>query len=575
MKIKEYIEENILLFDGALGSYSKEITREDCNPEIYNITNPQLIKNIHEDYLLAGAKAIKTNTFLANKDNYDNYSEIIIKAVQLANEIANKYDAFVFADIGQDLTYNYFDVINIMLKEKVQNYLFETLLSLKGIKEVTSYIKSVNKDSYIIVSFSVNSDGYTKDGEYYLDLINEANNIEAIDSVGLNCSTGPYHLKKNLKYFSNNIKPIYISPNASYPIIINNRSIYQDNVNYFTEELMDIVDLGASIIGGCCGTNPSYIRKISKNIRNKNKKDYNVKEFDEKVKIEDNPFMIKVKNGKKVIVVELDSPKNDDISKFIESSKQLKLMGIDLMTIADNPLGYVRMSSSLLACKLKRELDIEVMPHLTCRDRNINATKSLLLGLSIENIRNVLIITGDPLPTPFKNQVKSVYEFNSRKLTKYISNLNKTDFNNNFNIMCGLNINALNFDIQLKFAKEKITNGSKVFLTQPILNNEAVMNIKRAKTELNTVILAGIMPIVSYRNAIFINNEIPGINIDSNIIEQYKDLSKEQAENLAYEISINYINEVNSFVDGFYIMTPFNRVNIVEKIINYINKKNN
>jgi homocysteine S-methyltransferase len=575
MKIRDYIKDNILLFDGALGSYSKEITNIDCDPEIYNLTNPQLIKNIHENYLVAGAKAIKTNTFMANKENYDNYAELITSGVSLAKQVASSYGAYVFSDIGQNMSYDYLDVVKVMISTEVNNYLFETLISLKGIKEATKLIKSVNKESYIIVSFSVNSDGYTKDGEYYLDLIKEANKIETIDSIGLNCSTGPFHLKNNLKNFIKNSKPIYISPNASYPVIINNRSRYQNNVSYFTDEMIEIVDLGADIIGGCCGTNPNYIKNLSLNLKNKNRVPFTSEEKESKESSIENTFMTKVKYRKKVIVVELDSPKIDDVNKFMESSKKLKLIGIDLLTIADNPLGYVRMSSSILACKVKRELDIEVMPHLTCRDRNINATKSLLLGLSIEGINNVLVITGDPLPSPFRNEVKSVYEFNSRKLTKYISNLNKTDFNNDFNIMCALNINSRNFDIQLKFAKEKIVNGAKVFLTQPILNENALINFKIAKRELNTIILAGIMPIVSYKNAVFINNEIPGINIDENIINEYKGLSREQSENLAFSISKYYIDELNDFVDGFYIMTPFNRINLVEKIVHYINKKNN
>jgi homocysteine S-methyltransferase len=574
MKIRDYIKDTILLFDGALGSYSKEITNIDCDPEIYNLTNPQLIKNIHENYLVAGAKAIKTNTFMANKENYDNYAELITSGINLAKQVASSYDAYVFADIGQNISYDYLDIVKVMIETEVENYLFETLISLKGIKKATELIKSVNKESYIIVSFSVNSDGYTKDGEYYLDLIKEANKIDTIDSIGLNCSTGPFHLKNNLKNFTNNTKPIYISPNASYPVIINNRSRYQNNVSYFTDEMIEIVDLGADIIGGCCGTNPSYIKNIAVNLKNKNKVAFTSEEKESKVFSIDNTFMTKVKYGKKVIVIELDSPKIDDVVKFMESSKRLKLLGIDLLTIADNPLGYVRMSSSILACKVKRELDIEVMPHLTCRDRNINATKSLLLGLSIEGINNVLVITGDPLPSPFRNEVKSVYEFNSRKLTKYISNLNKTDFNNSFNIMCALNINSVNFDIQLKFAKEKIANGANVFLTQPILNENALINFKIAKRELNTIILAGIMPIVSYKNAVFINNEIPGINIDESIIDEYKGLTREQAENLAFTISKNYIDELNDFVDGFYIMTPFNRINLIEKIVHHINKNN-
>ena len=574
MSVKDYLKNNVLIFDGAMGSYHNQLaleTFDDC--EIDNINNPQLISKIHEDYLEAGAKAIKTNTFMANELKYPgNFKEIIEEGYRIAKKQAGYYDAFVFCDIGPiNEEWELFkSVVDEFLRLGAKNFIFETLSSSKNIVEISKYIKDQISDSFIIVSFSVNAQGYSNDGEYFLDLIDECNACKSVDSVGLNCSTGPRHLNYHLRKIEKHNKPIFIGPNAAYPTVIGHRTYFRSNEDYYASEMVEIANNGAKIIGGCCGTTPKHIELISALLPGKYKESINLQPEAELKKEVHNPFMNKLKLKKKVIAVELDSPLKDDISKFMERAHVLQSLGIDIMTIADNPLGRARMDSSLVACKVKRELGLEVLPHLTCRDRNINATKGLLLGLSVENVHNVLVVTGDPLPSSIRDEVRSVYEFNSRKMAKYITNLNRTDFSKPFNLMGALNVNARNFDIQIKLAKEKIENGVTVFLTQPVMSEQSLINLKRAHEELDAYVLAGILPIVSYRNALFIDNEIPGIEVKEEVINQYKDKSKEEATDIAVELSNQLIHQVADFCDGFYLMTPFNRVDIIEKLINKI-----
>lgn len=571
MLVKEYLNNNVLLFDGAMGSYHNQLaidTFDDC--EIDNLNNPQLISKIHEDYLEAGAKAIKTNTFMANELKYPgNFQEIIKAGFEIAKKQAGYYNAFVFCDIGpinED-----FDaikkVVDVFLNRGATNFIFETLSSSKNIAEISEYIKQKAIDSYIVVSFSVNAQGYSNDGEYFLDLIDECNTCQHVDSVGLNCSTGPRHLNYHLRNIDKHSKPIFIAPNAAYPTVIGHRTYFRSNEDYYASEMIEIVNNGAKIIGGCCGTTPKHVKLLADLLPDKYVKSFEQPESEKIKRDVHNPFMNKLKLKKKVIAVELDSPLKDDIAKFMERSHFLQSLGIDIMTIADNPLGRARMDSSLVACKVKRELGLEVLPHLTCRDRNINATKGLLLGLSIEGVHNVLIVTGDPLPSSVRDEVRSVYEFNSRKMAKYITNLNRTDFSKPFNLMGALNVNVRNFDMQLKLAKEKIENGITVFLTQPVMSEQSIYNLKRAHEELDAYILAGILPIVSYRNALFIDNEIPGIEVKDKVIEMYKDKSKEESTDIAVNLSCDLINQVSEFCDGFYLMTPFNRVDLIEKLI--------
>ena len=246
----------------------------------------------------------------------------------------------------------------------------------------------------------------------------------------------------------------------------------------------------------------------------------------------ENKLLSKLNKGEKVIAVELDPPLDADIGFFMKGAKILKTLGVDAITIADCPIARARVDSSLLACKLKRELDITAIPHMTCRDRNINATKALLLGLNIEGVNNVLVVTGDPVPSAKRDEIKAMFSFNSVVLAKHITTLNEEIFKSPFNICAALNINAINFEAQLNQAKKKIENGVSVFLTQPVLTKEAVENLKLAKETLDAKILGGIIPVVSYRNACFMNNEISGINVSQEIIDLYKDVSKEELRNL-------------------------------------------
>ena len=228
------------------------------------------------------------------------------------------------------------------------------------------------------------------------------------------------------------------------------------------------------------------------------------------------------------------------------------------------------MDSSILACKVYREEGIEALPHLTCRDRNLNATQALMLGLYAEGIRNMLLVTGDPVPTAERDEVKTVYQFNSRKFASFASSLASRMFNEDVHFFGALNVNSRNFDMQIKLAKEKINNGMRGFLTQPVLTPAAFENLKRAKEELDAYILGGIIPVVSEKNARFMNSEINGINVDDKVIDLYVGKERDEAEDLAVEISTEIARTIAPYVDGYYFMTPFQRTGLIRKILERI-----
>ena len=291
--------------------------------------------------------------------------------------------------------------------------------------------------------------------------------------------------------------------------------------------------------------------------------------------IREGSFWEKINKGEKVVVVELDPPVTSDISKYMSGAKILADAGIDMLTISDSPAAVARMDSSMLATRVKGELGITVLPHLTCRDRNGIAMKALLMGLSANGIRNVLIVTGDPMINEVCENVKnerykSVFEMYSRQMAEHIRSLYGKEIEAPFNMFGALNVNAVNFEVELERAEKKIKAGMCGLLTQPVLTDKAVENVKLARERLSCKILGGIMPIVSKRNAEFMNKNISGIKVSEEIIKQYDEKNKEEASELAISISCDFVKKISGYVDGYYIITPFSRTDIVTKIMNKI-----
>lgn len=583
MRVKEYLQDNILIFDGAMGTYYAALMNDmSSNCEAANIDNPKLILDIHKEYIAAGAQAIKTNTFGLDINNLGGdrkRQKALIKAgYELALEAAQD-KAFVFADIGpimagehDEKVEEYINIVSEFLELGAKNFLFETHSSDIAMVEVARYIKKECTDAFVMVSYACHSDGYTREGYSYKSLLEKVANSDVIDATGLNCICSASHMYQLLKKISIDNIPLLAMPNAGYPVVRGNRTYYGGTKEYFAEQMKQILEIGVRIVGACCGSDPEYIqiiKSVVEQIGHPEKK--KIKYTDKKDLSElKNVFWDKINTQKKVIAVELDSPKDFNTDHFIRSSIRLKDAGADIITIADCPIARPRLDSCMLAAKLKREYSIDAMPHMTCRDRNINATKSLLLGIRAENISNVLTVTGDPIPNAERSEVAAVYQLNSRKLAAYIDSLNKEVFNNSIKVYGALNVNARNFDSELKRAMSKMSSGVVGFLTQPVLTDEALHNLKIAREKLDVKILGGILPIISDKNALFIQNEVNGINVPEDMIKLYEGKNKEEAEDLAYEISIDIAKRMADHVDGYYLITPFTRIDLMLRIINYI-----
>lgn len=586
--IEEYLNtQGYMLFDGAFGTYYAQRYAEEQEPcEMANLKHPQRVAAIHREYIEAGADAIKTNTFSANEQQLECSWEMIQQILQEGYRIAKETAGDrvkVFADIGPimeqknvSLAQQYQRIADVFLAEGAECFLFETLLNTRELHAVSAYIKQRCPSACIIVSFAVTADGYSRQGIAMHQLLQDCLTDEHVDACGLNCVCGPMHMKRLLDSIDRSKKPILIMPNAGYPTILANRTYFRDSSTYFAKEMQEIWKKGARLLGGCCGTTPVYIQKTKEALQEQTivqKTMQPVQQTDKIVREDHNPLRKKLQKRQQIIAVEFDPPANCEIERFMNNAEFLKEAGVDAVTIADCPIARARVDSSLMACKLHRELGLEVIPHMTCRDRNINATKALLFGLQIEGIRNVLVVTGDPIPSEDRQEIKGVFNFNSQLLAGYIRDLNETMFREPFLIFGALNLNAVNFDAELAKAKRKVAQGMEGFLTQPVHSRQALINLKRAREELQVYLLGGVLPIVSHRNAVYMNNEISGIEVDDEIIDLYEGTTRAEAQKLAVAISCKTMDEMRPYIDGYYLITPFHRVEIIADLMTHIHKQ--
>ncbi len=595
MLIKDYLKDNVVVIDGAMGTYYTEKTNEENSfCELANINNPELIKDIHKEYIEAGAKLIRTNTFSANTVtlglNRQGVKKVIESGYLIAKEAVGDRDVYIGASIGpihesiqkknkeMDILGEYKFVVDTFMDLGEDIFIFETFGSMDYLKEISEYIKEKNNDAYIIAQFAVTLNGYTRKEISIKRILKEVKEIDTIDAYGFNCGLGPAHLYKlmeGLDIFDDTISAL---PNASYPEIINEKMVYVYNPDYFANVVVDIKCLGAKIIGGCCGTTPEHIKSISDRLKICDIKDSEKKRMKEVEQIKKEKqkktsnFLDKIRRDEFVIAVELDPPYDESIEGLMESARVCKENGVDIITVADSPRAIARVDSLMMAAKIKREIEIDVIPHLCCRDKNVNALKSGILASYIEDIRNILVVTGDPILDIDKMSTKSVFNLNSYKLIDLISDMNKEIFKEeSMNISGALNLNVRCKEAEIKRMMKKVDHGANIFFTQPIFDETAIEFLAKMKKNKDIKIMGGIMPIVNYRNAQFLNNEVPGIEIPKKYVDRFDpDMTIRESEQVGIELAVELANNLKEYVDGLYFINPFNRIEMIMKILQRI-----
>ena len=592
----EYIKEKKVLCDGGFGTYYGAMTGSEEPCERANLEHPELVKKIHKEYIQAGAEFIRTNTFAANKhilSGSDEYLAEIVKAgFRLAKEAVKeaKEEAggecdkpvFVGADIGpipadrvadeKSRQAEYLKVCGAFLEEGADIFVFETFSNLDEILPVIQTIKKENPQIFVIVQFCMNQFGYSNAGLSARRLLTEAGNVDEIDAVGFNCGVGPGHLFKIMEKQNLAIgKFITAFPNAGYPQMIQSRMVFLDNEEYFVEKGCDIAGLSVDMLGGCCGTTPSYIAKLAKRVKRERSEAWVPQKTEEQpLKIKSKDYSFFAGKDRKLIAVELAPPVDANDEKIMDAANRLKNCHVDVLTFPDSPSGRTRVDPVLMAAKVMKETGMCVMPHICCRDKNAIAMRSQLLGAQVNGIHNFLVITGDPVPSMVRQSVKSVFNFDSVGLMKIIKDMNEEIFEAEPLVYGGaINYNRRNLDVECGRLQKKTEAGASFFFTQPLFCKEDVEKVRNLKKEVPKVrILCGIMPLISKRNALFMKNEMVGIHVPDEIIERYREnMTREQGEETGIAIAKEVMAMAADFADGFYFSLPFNRVNVLEAIL--------
>ncbi len=596
MKIQEYLKNHRLIADGSMGTYySSLVNQPGAYSERANLNAPEMIEQIHRDYINAGAVIIRTNTFAANRHALNIDAEERKELVEVACHIAKKAvseavhptadqrKVWILGDIGpipadagsteEEILEEYLALCDIFLQEGLDGIHFETFDSLKYISRLVPYIKDKNRDMFLLVSFSLNKNGYSSAGISANRLLEQTAAQEGIDACGFNCGVGSGHMLQLLKKVSfPSDKFLYAAPNAGYPEQMQNRMIFMDNEVYFTDNMKRIAELGIDMIGGCCGTTPEYIRRMAKEIKLTGEQVVRIQiksSAEENIPEAGNEFYELFTQGKKVVAVELDPPFDANIDHIMECAHSLKAVKPDIITFADSPMGRSRVDSILMGTKIAEETGMRVMPHVCCRDRNMISMRAGILGAYIHGIRNLLLVTGDPVPGESRVSTTGVFDYNSVRLMEYVQEMNVEHFSKEPIYYGGaLNYNRGSLENVINKMNQKITAGAKFFLTQPVFSKEDADRLKEIRSRVDTKLLCGIMPLVSYRNANFIKNELTGIHVPEEIVNRYRpDMSREEAEITGAQIANEIIQVTKDFADGYYFMLPFNRVSLMQKII--------
>ena len=571
------MKDKIMFFDGAFGTYYFRQTKDYKPCELANIYSPDVVVDIHRQYINAGAQAIKTNTFSANSRIFGQEglrNRIIKSAMENAGQAVADSGVQIFCDIGyinsdsEKTPLEYMYIANEFLKNGGKNFLFETLAEFRPIEKALQFLKEKCPDCTTVASFAVSQDGYSKKGIYYKTLLSRAENCPYVDIIGLNCQCSPSHMRSLIRNLDKHTKPLLAMPNSSYPSAFNGHMTFDDNSEYFADKMGEIYSAGADIIGGCCGTTPRHIALAVKTVMELNGKKEE-KALTSKPALPKNthqtiPFICK---SKKIIAVEIDPPMDNDMSFCIKAGFKLKEAGVDVITVADSPLARARADSIMTAAKIKREVGIETMPHISCRDKNRIALKGALIGAAFENINNVLAVTGDPITQDIFAGKAGVFAFNSYGLISYINELNRQTFTATpFSVGAALNVNVSNFDKELERALKKEQLGAQYFLTQPIFSDSGAQNLIKAAGKLTKPVLAGLMPPASYKNAVFLHNEVSGISIDQSFIDSLKDKTREEIVELSTDFCLEKAVKVKDYCAGFYLMTPMKRADLTVRL---------
>ncbi|HUA84330.1 MAG TPA: bifunctional homocysteine S-methyltransferase/methylenetetrahydrofolate reductase [Bryobacteraceae bacterium] len=598
-EFRETLGKRVIVADGAMGTslYSKGVFINRCYDEL-NLSLPALVRDVHQEYVKAGAEILETNTFGANRKRLGafGFSEkvrLINQAgVRIAREAARDL-AFVAGAVGplgirlEPLGPTSFEEARALFREQiaalveagVDLLVLETFRDSNEVREaILAAREAAGEEIVIVAQLSIEDDGRLRDGTAIVDYAQRLNDLP-VDVIGLNCSSGPKVMLETIEKMAGyTTKPLSAMPNAGLPTTVEGRNLYLCSPEYMAQYARRFLLNGVRILGGCCGTTADHIKAMRAEARSLQHVEArhaavmappsSRPQALEKVPVaEKSTLGAMLAAGKFVAFVEILPPKGVDASKEIEGAKLCKAAGIDCINVPDGPRASARLSAQVTCQLIQQQAAIEAVMHFCCRDRNILSIQSELLGAFTVGVRNLICITGDPPRMGTYPDATAVFDVDAIGLTNIVNNLNHgLDLGGNpigsrtaLLIGVGANPGALNMDEELRRLEWKVKAGAEYVVTQPVFDLDLLEAFLKRTEEYRLPIIAGIWPLTSYRNAEFMVNELR-VPVPEEYMERMRHAEgAEAARAEGIAIAREMVQRVRPLVAGVQLSAPFGR----------------
>ncbi|MBP3961121.1 bifunctional homocysteine S-methyltransferase/methylenetetrahydrofolate reductase [Paenibacillus lignilyticus] len=607
--LREALQARILTGDGAMGTYLYGMGFPvGVSYEEFNVLRPEVIADVHRRYYEAGARVIETNTFSANLASLSHYGldhevEAINRAgVQIARDAVGS-DAYVVGAVGSiragkrkniattQLEQLFHQQMDALLNAGVDGILLETFYDLEEALLALRIARKLS-DVPVIAQFAVEKEAVTQDGHPLAIAFNQLKQ-EGADVVGFNCRSGPNGIMRAIDSIVGDIVlPLSVFPNAGIPDYVDGKYMFSATPEYFAQSARKFADRGARIIGGCCGTTPEHIAAIAKSLEGYTPQPVQPEAQQLPVQREritlqseqqpvSEPTIVDLVQERHTVIVELDPPRDLNIQKFMDGARALKEIKADAVTMADNSLAVTRMSNIALASLVQHQVGIRPLVHIACRDRNLIGTQSHMMGLDALGIDHVLAVTGDPARFGDLPDSSSVYDLTSFEMIRMIKQLNEgVAFSGkalkqkaNFITGAAFNPNVKYLDKAIARLEKKIDSGADYIMTQPVYDKELIVRIAEATKHLSVPIFIGIMPLASGRNAEYLHNEVPGIQLSDDVRRRMAGLEGEEGRAEGVRIAEELLDTALEYFKGIYLITPFMFYEMTVQLTDYVWRK--
>jgi methionine synthase / methylenetetrahydrofolate reductase(NADPH) len=605
--IQAIADEHVYLFDGATGTmlYVRGVFINKCYDEL-NVRSPEIVLDVHREYVRAGAEIIETNTYGANRVKLsgfgieDELREINVQAAQIARKAAGDsvYVAGAMGPLGiriEPYGPTSLDEARAFFREQaealrdggVDLFMCETFSNLAEIEQAIAAVRDVCTLP-VIAQVTIGVDGRTIFGDSPRVIAQRLDRAGA-DVIGLNCSVGPDVMLDAVEEMASvTAKKISCQPNAGLPREVNGRQMYMASPEYFAKYAKRLIHKGVKFIGGCCGTTPEHIKMMADAVRPLSpRRTFVIVERENgngaPAGVEPAPLEERSKWGRKiargefVTTIEITPPKGPNAEAMVRSVQSIKDAGVDAVNVPDGPRAQNRMGAIAVSILLQQRVGIETVLHYCCRDRNLLGMHSDLLGCAALGVHNLLLITGDPPKMGPYPEATAVFDIDSIGLTNMVNLMNRgLDLGGNsfgdptcFTIGVGVNPGHLDLEYELRRLDWKVKAGAEYAITQPVFDVDVLEHFLDRIAHLRLPVVAGIWPLLSYRNAQFMNNEVPGVSVPEEVIERMRiasEKSKEHGMREGVAIARETLARVRERVAGVQVSAPLGRVDLALQV---------